>query len=164
MAGTSCKLSCRSTLRAPLCCLRLVDETITIGSGPGIIGKGEGEEGAGSRRRGDRETISDRGAGSGEDASRMTGTGTGEMRKVGRGERFETISIADSRSLSKVPRILRNIIRRKWAIGAGGKLYARRLEINGGSGSKLDREGLKVSINLKLPTTGHPSGASNMLK
>jgi len=25
----------------------------------------------------------------------------------------------------------------------------------------LDREGLKVSINLKLPTTGHPSKASN---
>ncbi|EZA54108.1 hypothetical protein X777_05958 [Ooceraea biroi] len=94
MAGTSCKLSCRSTLRAPLCCLRLVDETITIGSGPGIIGKGEAEEGAGSRRRGDRETISDRGAGSGEDASRMTGTGTGEMRKVGRGERFETCGAA----------------------------------------------------------------------
>lgn len=32
-----------------------------------------------------------------------------------------------------------------------------RLEINGESSFTPDREGLKVSINLKLPTTGHPS-------
>jgi len=38
------------------------------------------------------------------------------------------------------------------------------LEINDGSSSVPDREGLKVSINLKLPTTGYPSKASNTLK
>lgn len=43
-------------------------------------------------------------------------------------------------------------------------IYRPALEINGESSSMPDREDLKVSINLKLPTTGYPSKASNTLK